>query len=181
MTWMVLPQIAGFPIFSAMKDLLVLLIHLLTTVAKVLGPGGAKAVVADRLLMKQQLLIINRSRRRAPYLLTLDRFLDHAIFWNASDLEKKLEEFHHYYNTHRVHTSLESNTPLETCGKSSIRRADLNHLRWKSHCSGLYQLPLVARATIRHTQAADRVCAENSRTSPHTGIAASSVANHALV
>jgi hypothetical protein len=48
-----------------MKDLLVLLAHLLTTVAKLLGPGGARAVVADSLLMKQQLLVISRSRRRA--------------------------------------------------------------------------------------------------------------------
>jgi putative transposase len=56
-----------------MKDLLVLLAHLLTTVAKLLGPGGARAVVADNLLMKQQLLVINRSRRRAPNLSALDR------------------------------------------------------------------------------------------------------------
>ena len=48
-----------------MKDLLVLLPHLLTTIAKLLGPGGAKAVVADSLLMKQQFLIMNRARRRA--------------------------------------------------------------------------------------------------------------------
>ena len=43
-----------------MKDVLVLLAHLLTTIAKLLGPGGTKAVVADSLLMKQQLLVINR-------------------------------------------------------------------------------------------------------------------------
>ena len=58
-----------------MKDLLILLLHLLITIAKFLGPGGAKAVVADSLLMKQQLLVINRSRRRAPNLSALDRFL----------------------------------------------------------------------------------------------------------
>jgi hypothetical protein len=46
-----------------MKDLLVLLVHLLTTLAKLLGPGGAKAIVADNLLIKQQLLIVNRSRQ----------------------------------------------------------------------------------------------------------------------
>ena len=63
-----------------MKDLLILLVHLLTTVAKLLGPGGARAVVADSLLMKQQLLIIHRSRRRAPNLSTLDRFL--FGFWS---------------------------------------------------------------------------------------------------
>ena len=58
-----------------MKDLLVLLAHLVTTIAKLLGPGGVRAVIADSLLMKQQLLIINRSRQRAPNLSALDRFL----------------------------------------------------------------------------------------------------------
>ena len=43
-----------------MKDLLILLAHLLTTIAKLMGPGGARAVVADSLPMKQQLLVINR-------------------------------------------------------------------------------------------------------------------------
>ena len=63
-----------------MKDLLVLLAHLLTATAKLLGPGGAKAIVADSLLMKQQLLIINRSRRRAPNLMPIDRLL--LGFWS---------------------------------------------------------------------------------------------------
>ena len=63
-----------------MKDLLILLAHLLTTVAKLLGPGGARAVVADSLLMKQQLLVISRSRRRAPNLSAHDRFL--PGFWS---------------------------------------------------------------------------------------------------
>jgi len=58
-----------------MKDLLVLLAHLLTKIAKPPGPGDARAVVADSLLMKQQLMVINRSRRRVPDLLALDRFL----------------------------------------------------------------------------------------------------------
>ena len=63
-----------------MKDLHALLAHLLATIAKLLGPGGAKAIVADSLLMKQQLLIINRSRQRAPNLSALDRFL--LGFWS---------------------------------------------------------------------------------------------------
>jgi hypothetical protein len=55
-----------------MKDLLELITHLLSTIAKLLGPGGARAVVADSLLMKQQLLIINRMRRRAPNIAVQD-------------------------------------------------------------------------------------------------------------
>ena len=50
-----------------MKDLLIVLAHLLTTAAKLLGPGGARAVVADSLLMKQQLLVIQRSRLGVEY------------------------------------------------------------------------------------------------------------------
>jgi hypothetical protein len=52
----------------------------LTIIAKLLGPGGAKSVVADSLLMKQQLQIINRSRQRAPNLSAMDRFL--LGFWS---------------------------------------------------------------------------------------------------
>ncbi len=63
-----------------MKDLLVLLAHLLTTLAKLLGPGGARSIVADSLLMKQQLLIVNRSRQRAPNLTAIDRVL--LGFWS---------------------------------------------------------------------------------------------------
>jgi putative transposase len=58
-----------------MKGLLTLLLHLLVTIPKLLGPGGAKAVVADSLPMKRQLLVINRTRRRAPHLSALDRCL----------------------------------------------------------------------------------------------------------
>jgi hypothetical protein len=63
-----------------MKDLLILLLHLLPTIANLVAPGGAKAVVADSLLMKQLLLVINRTRRRAPNLSVLDRFL--FGFWS---------------------------------------------------------------------------------------------------
>ncbi len=56
-----------------MRSFLFLLIHLLTTRAKLLGPGGIKSVLAETLLIKQKLLIINRSRHRAPALSSVDR------------------------------------------------------------------------------------------------------------
>ncbi len=58
-----------------MKDVVVLLVHLLTAIARLLGPGGAKAVLAENLLLQQQLLIVTRPRRRGPHLRTFDRFL----------------------------------------------------------------------------------------------------------
>jgi len=48
-----------------MKDLLMLLAHLLATLANLLEHGSVMAVVADSLLMKQQLIVINRSRHHA--------------------------------------------------------------------------------------------------------------------
>ena len=58
-----------------MRELLLLAIHLIVTVAKLLQTGGVRAVVAESLLLKQQIIIGNRSRRRAPNLTSLDRFL----------------------------------------------------------------------------------------------------------
>jgi hypothetical protein len=45
----------------AVRDLAVLFLHLLATVARLAGPGGARSVVAESMLVKQQLLILNRS------------------------------------------------------------------------------------------------------------------------
>src|SRR6516162_6497967 len=58
-----------------MHELVVLFLHLLATVARLAGPGGARAVVAESLLVKQQLLILNRSRKRAPKLHPSDRIV----------------------------------------------------------------------------------------------------------
>lgn len=58
-----------------MRDLLILAVHVLVTFAKLLRPGGVRAVVAESLLLKHQLLITARSRQRAPNLTTTDRFV----------------------------------------------------------------------------------------------------------
>src|SRR5881409_3274183 len=58
-----------------MRETLILLVHLLVTFAKLLRPGGVRAVAAESLLLKHQLVISNRSRRRAPNLTSIDRFV----------------------------------------------------------------------------------------------------------
>jgi transposase InsO family protein len=58
-----------------MRDVAILLIHLLTTVARLLRPGGARSLVAESLLLRQQLLILNRGRERAPNVTPLDRLI----------------------------------------------------------------------------------------------------------
>jgi len=58
-----------------MRDFAILLIHLIATLVKLLGRGGARSVVAESLLLKHQLLVLNRSRERAPNLKPLDRIV----------------------------------------------------------------------------------------------------------
>ena len=58
-----------------MRNLAILFIHLIATVAKLIGPGGARAVIAESLLVKHQLIILNRGRERAPNLKPLDRIV----------------------------------------------------------------------------------------------------------
>jgi putative transposase len=58
-----------------MIHLLLLAVHLLAIIAKLVRPGGVRAVVAESLLLKHQLVISSRARRRAPNLNSLDRFL----------------------------------------------------------------------------------------------------------
>jgi hypothetical protein len=55
------------------RDLAVLFLHLLVTVARLAGPGGARSVVAESVLVKHQLLVLNRCRKRSPNLCPSDR------------------------------------------------------------------------------------------------------------
>src|SRR5262245_52208720 len=71
-------------------------------------------------------------------------FLDQIMFWNARDLERKLAEFQAYYNAARGHASLDGYTPLAFVDKHARAPADLNHVRWVSHCRELVQLPVAA-------------------------------------
>ena len=58
-----------------MRLLFPLLGHLLVTLARLARPGGVRAVVAESLAVKHQLLIMKRSQRRAPNLTSWDRLL----------------------------------------------------------------------------------------------------------
>ncbi len=56
-----------------MNNALSLFLYLLTTLAKLIRPGGYRTVIAENLLLKQQLIIHSRSRQRSPNLSTQDR------------------------------------------------------------------------------------------------------------
>ena len=59
-----------------MRDFTFLFVHLITTIARHAGPGRIRSVVAESVLVKQQLLILNRSRKRAPNLRVFDLIVD---------------------------------------------------------------------------------------------------------
>jgi putative transposase len=58
-----------------MRELFILVVHLLAVLIKLVQPGGVRAVVAESLLLKHQLLTLQRSRKRAPRLTPWDRLL----------------------------------------------------------------------------------------------------------
>src|ERR1700730_8794683 len=58
-----------------MKDLLLALLHLAVMTEKLCGPGGVRAVIAENLLLKQQLIVLRRARHRAPNLALSDRLI----------------------------------------------------------------------------------------------------------
>ncbi len=58
-----------------MRDLAILLIHLTVSIARLFGPGGTRTIVPESMLVKHQLLILNRFRARAPLLRPVDRVI----------------------------------------------------------------------------------------------------------
>jgi hypothetical protein len=52
---------------------MLLCVHVIVTIFRVARPGGARSVLAESVPLKHQLLILNRSRRRAPNLHVWDR------------------------------------------------------------------------------------------------------------
>jgi len=58
-----------------MREIVVLLVHLVATIMRLARPGGVRAVVAESVLVRHQLLILNRGRKRAPNLRVFDRII----------------------------------------------------------------------------------------------------------
>ena len=58
-----------------MRDVVILFIHLIVTVVRLALPGGLRSVVAESVLLRHQLHILNRSRKRAPNLRAAERII----------------------------------------------------------------------------------------------------------
>src|SRR5262245_1246522 len=61
---------------AAMRDFLILFVHLIVTVARLAGPGGLRFVVAESVLVRQQLLVPqSRAQPCAQIVRTTDRII----------------------------------------------------------------------------------------------------------
>ena len=105
-----------------MRDLVVLFVHLVVTIARLTRPGGIRSVVAESILIKHQLQILNRNRKRAPNLRSLDRIIVGfcALFIRRARLIRS----------------------AESGAERSLAKPGL--YRWQKHCRGLYQTPIAA-------------------------------------
>ncbi len=73
-----------------MSEFIELLIHFFVSAIKLLKPGGMKVVMEESLAIKQQLIVMNRGKKRSPVLTTPDRFLFGilAVFISGNRLKK---------------------------------------------------------------------------------------------
>src|SRR5215510_10544706 len=56
-----------------MRDILVFFLHVVVTALRLARPGGVRSIIAESALIRHQLLILNRGRKRAPNLRVSDR------------------------------------------------------------------------------------------------------------
>ena len=54
----------------SMRDIFTLLLHAIVIIVRLGRPGGLRSVVAESVLLRHQVLILNRGRKRAPNLRT---------------------------------------------------------------------------------------------------------------
>jgi transposase InsO family protein len=71
-------------------------------------------------------------------------YLDQVFYWNAHDLQRKLDEFKSYFNESRVHAGIGGTTPDHHAEPAEPKVGRLDHYTWKSHCHGLFEMPEAA-------------------------------------
>ncbi|MEE9240935.1 MAG: integrase core domain-containing protein, partial [bacterium] len=130
-----------------MMTLSLVFAHIPGTIAKLLRPGGAKALAAENLLLRiqeiEEINTVSHAPISHPFTERLigairRECLDLTLFLNERDLEEKLEDSQDYYNVHRVHQALDLKTPEEAAGKGPPIRAKFRNFTWKSHCRVLF-------------------------------------------
>ena len=58
-----------------MRDIFTLFLHVVVIVIRLARPGGFRSVIAESVLLRHQVVILNRGRKRAPNLRASDRII----------------------------------------------------------------------------------------------------------
>lgn len=74
-----------------MKELFILIAHLLTTLVKLARPGGVRAIAAESPALKQQLLVLQQGRKSAPRTTPWDRlFFGLYSLWLSAKRRRRI-------------------------------------------------------------------------------------------
>ena len=104
----------------------------------------------------------NQWNKSAPYTLqshpyverligtTRREYLDHLIFWNAKELEKKSNQFKGYCNEERTHSSLSRNIPINAGYKATKKVVSIGQYRWDHLKMGHFSYQLQHNLEIKH-------------------------------
>ena len=71
-------------------------------------------------------------------------YLDRIFYWNAYDLQRKLDEFKTYFNESRVHAGIGATIPDHHAELAESKITSLDNYSWQSHCHGLFHMPEAA-------------------------------------
>jgi putative transposase len=75
LNWAEFRRLLGLCYHAWMRDIVILFVHLIVTVVRLARPGGVRSVAAESVLVRHQLQILNRGRKRAPNLRAADRII----------------------------------------------------------------------------------------------------------
>lgn len=58
-----------------MKALIIIILNLIWVLLKIIKPGGSRALISENLILKQQLMVLTKKRKRSPNLTSFDRIV----------------------------------------------------------------------------------------------------------
>src|ERR1700731_868376 len=147
-----------------MKELLLILLHLAVMTAKLCGPGGVRAVIAENLLLKQQLIVLRRARQRAPNLTLSARLLCGfgSLFLNPGRIRKlaigvrpsTLLAFHQALVRRKYHRLFSSSPCPKKPGPTGPSEALIQAIVELKSCNPRFGCPRIAHI-ISHTFGVD--------------------------
>src|SRR4026207_2355183 len=111
-----------------MRDLAVLFVHLIATVAPISVLNVTELNTVPGVLLSHPFIerLVGTVRRE---------LLDQVPFWSARDLERKRLHSRDYYNRDRFRASWGGATPAcKTAADMSRRVISLSEYQWQSHC-----------------------------------------------